>query len=79
MTLLGEISAGRLRYVLVGKRRRFKPGDLEAYIERQATWDGNEEAWSGDAKAHRIGGRNSRSGENAFERALRGMKRTRPN
>ena len=78
LTLLGEIKAGRLRYVLVGKRRKFKPSDLEAYIERQATWDGNEGVWSGDAKAHRFGGPTSRSGENAFERALRGLTRTRP-
>jgi excisionase family DNA binding protein len=34
-TLLGEIKAGRLQYVLVGKRRHFKPADLDAYIERQ--------------------------------------------
>jgi excisionase family DNA binding protein len=25
-TLVAEIDAGRLRYVLVGKRRKFKPG-----------------------------------------------------
>jgi len=34
-TLLGEIRAGRLKYVLVGKRRHFKPSDLDAYIENQ--------------------------------------------
>src|ERR1051326_5794795 len=78
LTLVGEISVGRLRYVLVGKRRRFKPGDLEAYIERQTIWDGNEGVRSSDAKAHRFGGPTSRSGENAFERALRGSTRSRP-
>jgi excisionase family DNA binding protein len=46
-TLKAEITAGRLRYVLVGKRRKFKPGDLDAYIERQGRGcDGNNEAWS---------------------------------
>lgn len=34
-TLTQEIEAGRLRYVLVGSRRKFKPGDLANYIERQ--------------------------------------------
>ena len=33
--LVSEVNAGRLRYVLIGKRRRFKPADLAAYIERQ--------------------------------------------
>src|SRR6202158_5019372 len=33
--LVSEVNAGRLRYVLIGRRRRFKPADLEAYIERQ--------------------------------------------
>ncbi len=42
-TLLDEIEAGRLRYVLVGTRRRFKPADLVAYIERQGRGcDGTE-------------------------------------
>lgn len=34
-TLLGEVRAGRLRYVLVGKRRKYKPEDLMHYIKRQ--------------------------------------------
>jgi excisionase family DNA binding protein len=34
-TLITEIEQGRLRYVLVGKRRKFKPDDLAAYIDRQ--------------------------------------------
>src|SRR5262245_9036836 len=34
-TLDAEIEAGRLRYVLVGKRRRFKPIDLLDYMHRQ--------------------------------------------
>src|SRR5437868_5012219 len=35
LTLIAEIRAGRLRYVLVGKRRKFKPEDLTSYVERQ--------------------------------------------
>jgi excisionase family DNA binding protein len=39
-TLIAEIKAGRLRYVRVGRRRKFKPSELEAYIERQVQgWD----------------------------------------
>jgi len=34
-TLTQEIEAGRLRYVLVGSRKKFKPSDLANYIERQ--------------------------------------------
>ena len=34
-TLNAEIEAGRLRYVLVGRRKKFKPSDLANYIERQ--------------------------------------------
>src|ERR1051326_77908 len=36
-TLIDEIEAGRLRYVIVGKgkRKRFKPSDLLAYIRAQ--------------------------------------------
>jgi excisionase family DNA binding protein len=32
LTLIREIEAGRLRYVLVGKKRRFSPSELEAYV-----------------------------------------------
>ena len=35
VTLIREITEGRLRYVLGGKRRKFKPEDLTSYIERQ--------------------------------------------
>lgn len=53
-TLIAEIAAGRLRYVLVGKRRKFKLSDLEAYIERQGRGcDGSEASLSSDVKGHR--------------------------
>jgi excisionase family DNA binding protein len=34
-TLITEIEAGRLSYVRVGKRRKFTPQELAAYVERQ--------------------------------------------
>ena len=34
-TLVEEIEAGRLRYVLVGSRRKFKPSDLVNYLQQQ--------------------------------------------
>jgi excisionase family DNA binding protein len=34
LTLIAEIDKARLRYVLVGSRRKFKPEDLQSYIER---------------------------------------------
>jgi len=30
LTLIAEIDKGRLRYVLVGSRRKFKPEDLQS-------------------------------------------------
>src|SRR5580765_5410415 len=33
--LIEEIESGRLRYVLVGSRRKFTPGDIADYIQRQ--------------------------------------------
>ena len=34
-TLIEEIEAGRLRYVLVGSRRKFKPSDFAHYLQQQ--------------------------------------------
>jgi len=34
-TLNAEIEAGRLRYVLVGSRKKFKPSDLAHYLQQQ--------------------------------------------
>jgi excisionase family DNA binding protein len=49
-TLIKEIEAGRLRYVLVGKRRKFKPSDLPAYIERQGRGcEASSGAWPSNA------------------------------
>ena len=61
MTLIAEIEAGRLRYVLVGRRRKFKPGDLEAYIERQGRGCDANGVLSHDAKGGRAISRTSRS------------------
>src|SRR5271166_1167484 len=72
-TLKAEIAAGRLRYVLVGKRRKFKPGDLDAYIERQGRGcDGSSEASSpSGAMGRRPGMKTSRSEVIDFDAALR--------
>jgi excisionase family DNA binding protein len=49
-TLNREISEGKLRYVLIGKHRRFKPSDIAHYLERQAgEWQHQRE--SGDARS----------------------------
>jgi len=70
-TLIREIEAGRLRYVLIGRRRKFKPGELEAYVERQVQgWDGTDTRRRG-GMGQRAGISRSRSGENSFEEALR--------
>ena len=38
-TLLGEVKAGNIRYVLVGQRRRFAAEDVDEYIRtRRCTW-----------------------------------------
>jgi excisionase family DNA binding protein len=72
-TLVAEIEAGRLRYVLVGKRRKFKPADLENYIERQGRGcDESSGVWSGSGgRGRRPITRTSRSGVIDFETALR--------
>lgn len=69
LTLIAEIEAGRLRYVLVGKRRKFTPPELAAYVERQARgWDGTEIRSFG--RGTRIT-RTSRSTAIGFDEALR--------
>ena len=56
VTLIREITEGRLRYVLVGKRRKFKPEDLTSYVERQGRGlDGGHPAPLGRGVA--VGGR----------------------
>lgn len=46
---------------VVGKRRKFKPSDLEAYVERQGRGCDGSEAWSHNAKARPTFTRTSRS------------------
>jgi excisionase family DNA binding protein len=71
-TLKAEIAAGRLRYVLVGKRRKFKPGDLDSYIERQGRGcDGSEASSSSGVMGRRSGTKTSRSKVLDFDEALR--------
>src|SRR5262249_19063704 len=79
-TLIAEIDAGRLRYVLVGKRRNFKPSDLGAYIERQGRGcDGRGGPWSaGDGPGRRPITKTSPSRVFDFEEALRRTTRKPP-
>jgi excisionase family DNA binding protein len=70
-TLVAEIEAGRLRYVLVGKRRKFKPSDLESYIERQGRGCDGSEVWSHNAKVHTTTTKISRLKVIDFDEALR--------
>lgn len=75
-TLIAEIKAGRLSYVRVGRRRKFKPGQLEAYIERQVQgWTGND-ARRHDGARQRSTASRLRSREIGFDEALRITRRT---
>jgi len=69
-TLLAEIAAGRLRYVRVGKRRRFKPADIDTYIERQRRGCDGSGALSGAGWGRRTTTAISRSTVVDFETAL---------
>jgi excisionase family DNA binding protein len=70
--LIDEIDEGRLRYVKVGKRRKFKPSDLEAYIERQAReCDDRRALLSDGGRIRSHGTKTSRSTVISFEEALR--------
>jgi len=72
-TLLAEVKAGRLRYVLIGKRRRFKPADLDEYVERQGRgWD---DVWPSPAKGRRASVRPWVIG---FEQALAMTRKKKP-
>jgi excisionase family DNA binding protein len=71
-TLVGEIKAGRLRYVLVGKRRKFRQVDLETYVERQARGCDGTEIWSPGSRRRRPAMTSGiRSREIGFDEALR--------
>ena len=72
-TLLAEVRAGRLRYILIGATRKFKPTDLDQYIEAQAI---TEEApcRSTGGRTRPIGGTHSPSTVVGF-RALRAKER----
>src|SRR6266478_3105634 len=85
-TLIAEIEAGRLRYVLVGRRRKFTPAELAAYIERQVrqcetvvgVGKSGIAAWSPRERVRRSSTRISPWAENAFERALARRIETKP-
>jgi excisionase family DNA binding protein len=78
LTLIAEIERGRLRYVLVGNRRKFKPEDLTSYIERQGRGCDDTEVLLPGGPGRRTGTRISRSTVIDFEEALRRTTATRP-
>jgi excisionase family DNA binding protein len=59
-TLVDEIAAGRLRWVKIGKTRRFKPNDLISYIQKQELggWQHQNQE---EAQNQKAGGRASSS------------------
>jgi excisionase family DNA binding protein len=67
LTLIREIEAGRLCYVLVGKRQWFSPQEL-AYCERQVRGCDGSQLWS--LKARRTAIATARSTAIDFESAL---------
>lgn len=71
LTLIAEIKKGRLRYVLVGSRRKFKPEDLRSYIERQGRGCEEDGALLPGGQGRPIGTRISRSTVIDFEEALK--------
>lgn len=78
LTLIAEIRDGRLRYVLVGKRRKFKPEDLASYIERQGRGCDDAEVSSRGGQGRRTGTKTSRSTVIDFEEALKRTTATKP-
>src|SRR6185312_7476904 len=77
-TLIAEVEAGRLRYVLVGKRRKFKPADLTTYIERQGRGCDASGLSLPGGQGRRTGTKTSRSTVIDFEEALRRTTMTKP-
>jgi excisionase family DNA binding protein len=68
--LVGEIEAGRLRYVLIGKRRKFKLDDLTRYIDLQARGCDQSEGSLPGGKGRRTGTKTSPCKVLDFEEAL---------
>lgn len=74
-----EVEAGRLRYVLIGKRRRFKPGDLADYIKQQERRGCAGDQSSSNDQTQRFGGIGSPSPVVlSFEEALAQTPRRKP-
>jgi excisionase family DNA binding protein len=78
LTLIAEIGKGRLRYVLVGKRRKFKPEDLTSYIERQGRGCDGTGALLPGGQGRPTGTKTSRSTVIDFEEALKQTTATKP-
>src|ERR1051325_11734726 len=71
LTLIGEVARGRVRYVLVGKRRKFKPEDLTSYIEQQGRGCDGTGALLPGGQGRPTGTKNLRSTVIDFEEALK--------
>ena len=60
-TLRQQIKAGKLRFILIGKRRKFTKRDLEEFIEE------NRVAWPSSGRGRPVA---SRSRDMSFEEAV---------
>jgi excisionase family DNA binding protein len=70
-TLLSKIKAGRQPYVKIGRRRKFEPDGLTAYIERQRRGCDGDRALSRGGKGRRTGTKIFRLAGVGFEDALK--------
>ena len=79
-TLVAEVHAGRLRWVKIGKQRRFKPLDLVQYIKNQETGTWSEAGTGGTASnfAATFTTKTSPSTVVSFEEALKQATGTSP-
>ena len=67
-TLLREVQAGNIRFVMLGRNRKFTPEDLQDFIRRQTVLWGTDEARVRYTRSVRSAGRTRIIG---FEEALR--------
>ncbi len=70
-TLGRDLDEGRLKYFMVGKRRRISETDLRHFME-------NTECQSSNKKGARLTSTNFRSKANSFEEILDSLRKQRP-
>ena len=70
-TLDRDLDAGRLKYFMVGKRRRISEIDLRHFME-------NTECPSSNAKGAKLTSTNFRSKANSFEEILDNLRKQKP-